>query len=88
MNSAAVERRFEIIGEAISQLAKYSPELAARVPNWRGAIGFRNILIHGYAMNDDTRVWQIAQVHVPRRFLRPDPMLFVTQYCSLDSRSD
>jgi uncharacterized protein with HEPN domain len=65
MLRAAVERQFEIIGEAISQLAKHAPELAAQIPSWREAIGFRNILIHGYATIDDARVWQIAQVNLP-----------------------
>jgi uncharacterized protein with HEPN domain len=44
---AAVERQFEIIGEALNQLSKVSPELARQVPNLREIIGFRNVLIHG-----------------------------------------
>ena len=59
---SAVERQFEIIGEALAQLAKHSPELAAAVPHWREIIGFRNLLIHGYSLIDDVRVWRIAQV--------------------------
>ncbi len=62
---AALERQFEIIGEAVSQLAKHAPEIAAQVPHWREAIGFRNVLIHGYATIDDARVWQIAKVNLP-----------------------
>ena len=65
MVRAAVERQFEIIGEALTQLAKHAPELAAQVPHWREAIGLRNVLIHGYATIDDARVWQIAQVNLP-----------------------
>ena len=53
---AAVERKFEIIGEALSQLAKFDPALAERIPDFRRAISFRNLLIHGYATVDVYRV--------------------------------
>lgn len=62
---AAVERQFEIIGEALNQLSKVSPELAGQVPNLREIIGFRNVLIHGYAAIDDARVWQITEKSLP-----------------------
>jgi uncharacterized protein with HEPN domain len=62
---AAVERQFEIIGEALNQLSKVSPELARQVPNLREIIGFRNVLIHGYATVDDARVWQITETSLP-----------------------
>jgi uncharacterized protein with HEPN domain len=44
---AAVERKFEVVGEALGQLARLDPELAARIPDYRRIIAFRNILIHG-----------------------------------------
>src|SRR5262245_12832525 len=44
---AAVERQFEIIGEALNRLSKVSPALARQVPNLREIVGFRNMLIHG-----------------------------------------
>jgi uncharacterized protein with HEPN domain len=50
---AAVERKFEIIGEATAQLAKLDEKLAAEIPGYRHLIAFRNILIHGYADVDD-----------------------------------
>lgn len=62
---AAVERQFEIIGEALKQLLKASPELARQVPDVRGIISFRNVLIHGYARVDHARVWQITQTSLP-----------------------
>jgi uncharacterized protein with HEPN domain len=62
---AAVERQFEIIGEALNQLSKVSPELARQVPNLREIIGFRNVLIHGYAAVDDARFWQITETSLP-----------------------
>ena len=72
---AAVERQFEVIGEALSQLAKNSPDLAAEIPHWREAIGFRNVLIHGYAKVDDARVWQVAQVNLPAMAKAVDRLL-------------
>jgi uncharacterized protein with HEPN domain len=59
--SSAVERQFEIIGEALSQLAKLDRALAAQVPDWQQIIAFRNILVHGYAEIDDSIVWDAAR---------------------------
>ncbi len=46
---SAVERQFEIAGEALPQLSKVDAELAARVPELRRVVAFRNPLMHGYA---------------------------------------
>ena len=62
---SAVERKFEIIGEAMSQLAKLDPVLARRIPDMRDIIAFRNILIHGYAVVEHAQVWRIAQTSLP-----------------------
>jgi uncharacterized protein with HEPN domain len=62
---SAVERKFEIIGEALSQLAKLDPALARRIPNMREIISFRNLLIHGYATVEHDRVWRTAQQSLP-----------------------
>jgi uncharacterized protein with HEPN domain len=48
MFRSAVERQFEIIGEALSQLARIDLALAARILNFRQIVDFRNALIHGY----------------------------------------
>jgi uncharacterized protein with HEPN domain len=62
---AAVERKFEIIGEALAQLAKTDPQLALRIPDLREAVGFRNLLIHGYSSVDHERVLATAQAELP-----------------------
>lgn len=65
MLRAAVERQFEIIGEALSKLARLDADLAARVSEHRRIIAFRNILIHGYADVDHRLVWDIVETKLP-----------------------
>jgi uncharacterized protein with HEPN domain len=60
MVRAAVEREFEIVGEALSQLAKLDPETAGGISEHRRIIAFRNILVHGYAGVDDLLVWDMV----------------------------
>jgi uncharacterized protein with HEPN domain len=62
---SGVERQFEIIGEALSQLSKVDSETAARISGHRRIIAFRNILIHGYAQVDDRIVWDLVQSRLP-----------------------
>jgi len=42
-----VERKFEIIGESLNQLAKQDPASASRIPRIEEIVAFRNLLIHG-----------------------------------------
>jgi uncharacterized protein with HEPN domain len=62
---SAVERQFEIMGEALSQLARENPELAERIKDYRKIIAFRNILIHAYATVDDRIVWGVVEGNLP-----------------------
>ena len=57
---AGVERQFEIMGEALNQLRRHDAVLVAGVRDHERIIGFRNLLIHGYATVDDSVVWDIA----------------------------
>jgi len=54
---SAVERQFEIIGEALAHARAVEPEIVDAIGNARAVIGFRNQLIHGYALVDDEIVW-------------------------------
>ena len=62
---AGVERKFEIIGEALNQLAKLNAPLAARIPELPQIVAFRNQLIHGYATVKAGTVWNVAQRSLP-----------------------
>jgi uncharacterized protein with HEPN domain len=65
MLRSAVERQFEIIGEAFNQLAKTAPTLAERIPDLRRMVDFRNVLGHAYAIVDDALVWQAIEQNLP-----------------------
>lgn len=62
---SAVERQFQIIGEALNRLSKVDPETAGRVPDLPRIVAFRNVLVHGYAQIDDALVWEVATTRVP-----------------------
>jgi uncharacterized protein with HEPN domain len=65
MAQAAVERKFEVIGEALNQLSKLDTALASRIPDLPQIVAFRNQLIHGYATVRVSTVWNIAQNSLP-----------------------
>ena len=65
---SAVERQFEIIGEALNRLSKEAPLVAARIPALPQIVAFRNLLIHGYATVDDRVVWRTIQEDLPKLY--------------------
>jgi uncharacterized protein with HEPN domain len=62
----AVERLFEIIGEALNRSYKLDPELVDSIPNYRQIISFRNILAHCYDTVEDRIVWGIIEESLPQ----------------------
>jgi uncharacterized protein with HEPN domain len=62
---SAVERQFEIVGEAMSQLRRIDPDTAAAVPQLSRIVAFRNILVHGYANVDNRLVWGVLETDLP-----------------------
>lgn len=57
---SAFERKFEIVGEALGLLRKHAPETFGQIRHAKGAIDFRNVIIHGYAVIDHEAMWDIA----------------------------
>jgi uncharacterized protein YutE (UPF0331/DUF86 family) len=53
----------------MSNLYKVAPTVAETIPHARDIIGFRNILAHGYAELDHTKVYKIAIAHAPELLL-------------------
>ena len=58
---AAVERKFEIIGEALNRLHQINPEISSHITSLREIVNFRNVLIHGYAKIMPSRVWDYVE---------------------------
>jgi len=63
--ASAVERQFEILGEALSRAERSKPGLTAALPEIRQVIGFRNVLAHGYDAIEDETVYDNAQNQLP-----------------------
>lgn len=57
---SAVERKFEIIGEALNRIGQIDEEALEEISDYRKIIGFRNILAHGYDAVSDEVVWEIC----------------------------
>jgi uncharacterized protein with HEPN domain len=63
--AGAVERRFEILGEALGRALRADPGLEARLPDVPDVIGFRNMLAHGYDVVSDETVYKNATEDLP-----------------------
>ena len=62
----ALERQFEIIGEALYRLDRIDHDhLADNIPEYQKIIGFRNIITHGYDIIDYDVLWDFAKERVP-----------------------
>jgi uncharacterized protein with HEPN domain len=74
---SAVERQFEIIGEALNRIKGIDPGLLDHIDNWREIIGFRNVIAHGYDVIENEIVWGSVKEDIPvllaqlKRILNP-----------------
>ncbi|HFA48956.1 MAG TPA: DUF86 domain-containing protein [Bacteroidetes bacterium] len=62
---AAVERKFEIIGEALNRVKKENPNALAKINEAIKIIAFRNLIIHGYDTVSDPILWDVLQNKLP-----------------------
>ena len=60
----AIEREFEIIGEAMNRIDKIQPDIS--ISSKRQIISMRNRVIHGYDKIDDEIVWGTIVRHLPK----------------------
>jgi uncharacterized protein with HEPN domain len=72
---SAVERQFEILGEAFVRLREADLETFVQFPQAPRIIGFRNRLIHAYDTIDQEAVWDVVQHHLPMLIARVERIL-------------
>ncbi len=61
----AVERNFEIIGEAANQLTVDFQQAHSDI-SWHSVVSFRNRLIHGYFGVDYQILWYVIEHNLPQ----------------------
>lgn len=71
----AVEREFEIIGEALNRLASVDTETAGRISELRRIVDFRNRIIHGYQSVSNAAVWAVIEGRLPKLLAEADALL-------------
>ena len=65
MRRLAVERLFEILGEAFCRIEDADPSFRGHLPEMGSIIGMRNRVIHGYDRVDDEIIWVAVEKYVP-----------------------
>ena len=63
--ASAIERKFEIIGEALNRVRSHDPHALSTIGDWPAIIGFRNLLAHAYDHVEDSVVWGIVVNQLP-----------------------
>ena len=62
---SAVERQWEIIGEALGIASREDPSVEDLIPELPRIVALRNRIIHGYDSVDPELVWDLAKTKVP-----------------------
>ena len=62
---SAVERKFEIIGEALRQASRAFPGSMNTIPDLREAISQRNQIAHGYFEVNPLILWNSIHIDLP-----------------------
>lgn len=63
MRKCVVERKVEIMGEAINRIKKVAPSIV--IPNARAIIDTRNRIIHAYDNVQPEFLWSLVLRHIP-----------------------
>ncbi len=61
---SALERELQIIGKAMLQLDRMSPETVEKISEHRSIIGFRHVLVHGYDSLDPDTIWNVVETKI------------------------
>lgn len=76
MRKCVVERKTEIMGEAINRIRKTDP--AVEIPNARAIIDTRNRIIHAYDNVQPEFLWSLVVRHIPE--LKKDIIRILAEY--------
>lgn len=63
LRRSGVERKVEIMGEALNRILKYDPNI--RIPNAKEVVRTRNRVIHGYDSVEPEFLWGLVIRHIP-----------------------
>ncbi len=75
----AVERSFEIIGEAAARVTDEYKAINPQI-QWREVKDFRNILAHEYFGMDNNVIWNIIQFDLPELDKEIEKLLKILSY--------
>lgn len=76
LRRSAVERKAEIMGEAMNRIKKADPSVV--IPNARAIIDTRNRIIHAYDNVQPEFLWGLVILHIPR--LKTDVQSILSDY--------
>jgi len=62
---SAIERQFEILGEALNRVNDADPSFRDHLPEMGKVIGMRNRIIHGYDRLVSSIIWDTVKDFVP-----------------------
>ncbi len=62
----AVEREFEIVGEALNRISRIDEKLFDSIGDARKIVGFRNIIAHGYDILESHIMWSAVTKNLPQ----------------------
>jgi len=65
MLQAAVERKFEILGEALKKAFEADASIETLIPELKQIISTRNRIIHVYDAVDHLLLWDVTQTQLP-----------------------
>lgn len=76
LRRCAVERKTEIMGEAINRISKADPSVV--IPNARAIVDTRNRIIHAYDNVQPEFLWSLVIRHIPQ--LKEDIAQVLSEY--------
>ena len=70
----AVIRNLQVLAESSGRISEDIRVRHSEV-DWRGIMGFRNVVVHGYLGVNLIRVWEIVELHLPALKSQVESML-------------